>query len=105
VGDRSDKRTPDPGAALRRKGEPEALQRADEPPVVARLIIEVRSDGTRTVARGAMEDLVQGQRVAIEARGSTPFDLALSLAGALVKLPSLARSSLGALRLLGGRKK
>ncbi len=52
----------------------------NEPPVVARLIIEIRSDGTRTIARGAMEDVLTGEKVAIEARGTTPLRLALSLA-------------------------
>jgi len=33
----------------------DALRRADdELPVVARLVIEIRSDGTRTVARGGL---------------------------------------------------
>ena len=52
----------------------------EEPPVVARMIIEIRSDGTRTVARGAMEDARTGERVSVQAEGSTPMALAASLA-------------------------
>jgi hypothetical protein len=48
--------------------------------VVARLVIEIRSDGSRTIARGAMEDVASGQSVALEARGDSPLSLALSLA-------------------------
>jgi hypothetical protein len=50
----------------------EAIEEADEPPVVARLVVEIRSDGTRTIARGAIEDAQRGERVAIEARGDSP---------------------------------
>src|SRR5687767_14232102 len=78
----------------------DALQPADDDlPVVARLVIEIRSDGTRTVARGALEQAQIGEsgeadRVAIEARGGTPTALAADLLRALVTLPfhsSLAR--------------
>jgi hypothetical protein len=75
---------------------PEALEAADDPPVVARLVVEIRSDGSRTVARGAIEDLASGERVAIEARGTTPLalasNLAASLAGTLTRLPFAAAS-------------
>jgi hypothetical protein len=64
----------------------------DDLPVVARLVIEVRSDGTRTVARGALEDQSTGQRVAIQAEGTTPASLASSLMGSLVKLPFFGRT-------------
>lgn len=67
------------------------LERAPEdPPVVARLVVEIRSDGTRTVARGAIEDATSGERVTMEARGSTPQQLALSLARSLLSTPLLA---------------
>jgi hypothetical protein len=72
-----------------------------EPPVVARLMIEIRSDGTRTVARGALEDLANGEKAAVEARGSTPAALAASLLRSLVSGPLLAKV-LGK-RLLRGR--
>jgi hypothetical protein len=62
-----------------------------EPPVVARLVIEIRSDGTRTIARGLAEDVAQGERVRIEAEGSNPLQLALSLVKSLKDLPALAR--------------
>ena len=83
-----------------------------EPPVVARLIVEIRSDGTRTIARGAIEDVASGQKTAIEARGNSPLQLALALARSLGQLPRLAaRSMAGAgsrrltIRGLLGRKK
>lgn len=60
---------------------------SEEPPVVARLVVEIRSDGTRTVARGAMEDLVTGQRTKVEASGGSPVQLAASLAGSLITTP------------------
>lgn len=75
----------------------------DEPPVVARMVIEIRSDGRRTIARGAMEDADSGQKVAIEARGTTPLNLALSLAKTMVKGRAFARSAARA--LLPGRGK
>jgi len=75
----------------------------DEPPVVARLIVEIRSDGTRTVARGALEDVLGGERVAIVARGTTPMALAASLAKSLFQAPMLARHTVKA--LLQGRKR
>lgn len=62
----------------------------DDIPVVARLVVEVRSDGRRTIARGGLEDLTTGQRVTIDARGSTPAALALQLARSVFKLPALA---------------
>jgi hypothetical protein len=64
----------------------------DELPVVARLIIEVRSDGSRTVARGAMEDAASGTRAAIEAKGTTPLELALGLAKSLLSAPWMTRT-------------
>jgi hypothetical protein len=68
-----------------------------EPPVVARLVIEIRSDGSRTIARGAVEDLTTGQRTAIEARGTTPLALVASLSRSIVRLPALARRAARAL--------
>ena len=64
-----------------------------EPPVVARLVIEIRSDGSRTIARGAMEDVVSGQKVAIEAKGDSPFQLAMALAKSIVRGPAFARTA------------
>jgi hypothetical protein len=72
-----------------------------EPPVVARLVIEIRSDGSRTIARGAIEDTANGQRTAIEARGDSPLQLALQLAKSITQLPRLTARS--AVRGLLGR--
>ena len=63
-----------------------------EPPVVARLVIEIRSDGTRTIARGMAEDVAQGERVQIKAEGATPLQLVLSLVKSLRDVPVLARN-------------
>jgi hypothetical protein len=70
---------------------------ADELPVVARLMVEIRSDGSRTIARGAMEDVLSGEKVAIEARGSTPMSLALGLAKSMMRGRAFARSAARAL--------
>jgi len=79
------------------------IDRSDEPPVVARLVIEIRSDGKRTIARGAAEDAVLGEKVAVQAEGTTPMALALSLAKSLFDVPVLARTAFKA--MLAGRKK
>ena len=74
-----------------------------EPPVVARLVVEIRSDGSRTIARGAIEDVTSGQRTALEARGDSPIQLAIALARSLTQLPRLgARSAIRG--LLGKRR-
>jgi hypothetical protein len=69
----------------------------EEPPVVARMIIEIRSDGTRTVARGALEDVISGERTSIEASGGTPIQLAASLASSLLATPFMLGRAAGAL--------
>jgi hypothetical protein len=79
------------------------IETSTEPPVVARLIVEIRSDGTRTVARGAIEDVINDTRTTVEARGSSPLQLALALSKALMQLPRMAASQ--AVRGLLGRKK
>jgi hypothetical protein len=63
----------------------------DEPPVAARLVVEIRTDGTRTVARGAVEDAILGERIAVKVEGATPLELALALARAFVEVPFLQR--------------
>ena len=80
----------------------DAIDHVGEPPVVMRLVIEIRSDGKRTIARGAAEDAVLGEKVAIQAEGATPLALALSLARTLFDVPALARTAARA--LLAGRK-
>jgi hypothetical protein len=73
--------------------EPDELVEDGEPPVVARLVVEIRSDGSRTIARGAIEDVQHGERTAIEARGDSPLSLALALTRAIAQLPRLAARS------------
>lgn len=72
---------------MKRIGEPP--EDDDDLPVVARLVVEIRSDGRRTIARGAAEDRASGQKVAIEARGDSPAQLAVALARSLWKLPGI----------------
>ena len=81
---------------------PPAGELQGEPPVVARLVVEIRSDGSRTIARGAIEDVASGQRTTIEARGDSPLQLAIALARALTQLPRLGARS--AVRGLLGRR-
>jgi hypothetical protein len=73
----------------------------EELPVVARLVVEIRSDGSRTVARGAIEDRSLGQQVGLRVEGRTPLELALALARSVFSLPSLARGAARALRSAG----
>jgi nifR3 family TIM-barrel protein len=56
-----------------------------EPPVVARLIVEIRSDGTRTIARGAIEDALTGERATVEAHGGSPLQLVRPLGSSTPK--------------------
>jgi hypothetical protein len=74
-----------------------------EPPVVARLVVEIRSDGSRTIARGAVEDVSSGARTTLEARGDSPIQLAIALARTLTQLPRLGARS--AVRGLLGRRR
>ncbi len=78
-----------------------ALSSDDDLPVVARLVVEIRSDGRRTVARGAIEDLASGVKTAVIARGDSPVRLAVDLARAIARLPRMAAR--GAVRGLLGR--
>ena len=82
-------------------GAPAELQ--GEPPVVARLVVEIRSDGSRTIARGAMEDVQRGEHVKIEARGDSPIQLAIALARALTRMPGMITRS--TVRGLLGRRR
>jgi len=96
------------GVKDRSKGElvkepPIEIETSTEPPVVARLVVEIRSDGTRTIARGAVEDVLSGQRTTLEARGDSPLQLALQLARVLTQLPRLGARS--AVRGLLGRRR
>ncbi len=62
----------------------------DEPPVVARLVVEIRSDGSRTIARGAIEDRNLGQAAAVKIEAKTPVALARELVRALLSIPRLS---------------
>jgi hypothetical protein len=53
-------------------------------------MVEIRSDGSQTIARGALEDILTGQKVAVRADGTSPAQLARSLASTLVTLPLFA---------------
>jgi hypothetical protein len=68
------------------------LEAKKEPPVVARLVVEIRSDGSHTIARGAAEDAQTGERVTVQAEGATPLALVLSLLKSAFELPTLART-------------
>jgi hypothetical protein len=86
-------------ALVARPSTPSPITTDEPPPVVARLVVEIRSDGSRTIARGAMEDVASGEQVAISAEGGTPGQLAASLAKAMLSIPLMAlqasRSSAG----------
>ena len=66
------------------------------------MVIEIRSDGSRTIARGALEDVDNGERVAIEARGDTPLGLAASLLRNMAEAPLLVAKM--SMPKLGARK-
>lgn len=80
-----------------RAQERDLAEEAGLPPVVARMVVEIRSDGSRTVARGALEDMASGERVALRADGSTPLALASALAKSLLKTPLFAKQAVRAL--------
>tara|TARA_B100000965_G_C19559588_1_gene743863 strand:+ start:329 stop:685 length:357 start_codon:yes stop_codon:yes gene_type:complete len=73
------------------------LERPEEMPVVARMVVEVRSDGTKTVARGAIEDLQTGQQVAIQTDALSTNELSTALAQSLLATSGLAKEALKAL--------
>lgn len=66
----------------------------DKPPLVARLIVEIRSDGTRTIARGGMEDRISGESVTVEASADSPIELAVALAKMIWRTPSIGALAL-----------
>jgi len=67
---------------------PVPANRAPEPPVVAQLMIEIRSDGSHTIARGALHDLRSNESAHVHAEGKTPQQLIASLLGSLLSLPA-----------------
>jgi hypothetical protein len=91
---------------LARLDRDELAETSDELPVVARMVVEIRSNGLRTVARGAMEDAQTGQKVAVVAQGTTPIALATSLAKSMFSAPMMAGHAVKALlRAKLGRKR
>jgi hypothetical protein len=64
---------------------------AELPPVVTRLVIEIRSDGSRTIARGAVEDVRTGEKVELNAEGATPLLLVAKLLKSLTDVPALVK--------------
>ncbi len=74
-----------------------AAQTGELPPVVARLVVEIRSDGSRTIARGALEDAVSGQDVAVAFEADSPAALLGKLTRSLVSLPAMLRPTQAAL--------
>ena len=76
----------------------DTLAEDEELPVVARMVVEIRSDGSRTIARGAAEDGLTGEKVALRIEGTTPLALALSLMKTMSQLPSLARAAVKAFK-------
>ena len=76
------------------------------PPVVARMVIEIRSDGSHTIARGAVEDVQQGTRVDLKVEADSPIKLLWKLVRTVGQTPALMRGARQTVRgLLGGRKK
>jgi hypothetical protein len=84
---------PERGGALEAEG--------DLPPVVARMVVEIRSDGRRTIARGAIEDRALGETVQVRIDGATPIALARELLSSLLKTPVFAKKAIS--QLLAGR--
>ena len=90
AGERVIQRAIEAGTALEVSRNAPLAEPGEEPPVVARLMVEIRSDGSRTIARGGLEDLTTGEKVAVRADGTSPAQLARALAGSLVTLPVFA---------------
>ncbi len=82
------------GSAHPAHRDPASVVQDPELPIVARLVVEIRSDGSRTVTRGALEDAISGETVAIEARADSPLELSLNLAKMLMQAPAMASNSL-----------
>ncbi len=73
----------------------EGLQAEQElPPVVARMVVEIRSDGSRTIARGAVEDQQSGESAALYVEASSPIALVRELSKSLLKTPVLAKEAM-----------
>lgn len=77
---------------------------AELPPVVLRMVIEIRSDGTRTIARGAIEDQRLGERVQIKIDNFSPLLLGKEITRALLSVPSIAKRAARTMLLPRGRR-
>lgn len=84
----------DAEAGIVQPGSRHVAEAEDELPVVARMVVEIRSDGSRTVARGGVEDLLNDEQVTVEARADSPLELSRALAKMLLSAPFAASSSL-----------
>jgi hypothetical protein len=65
------------------------------PPVIARIVVEVRSDGTKTRSYGVLEDLRHGHQSQIVMPGPWP-GVAVALLRNLLTASAMARQVLGA---------
>lgn len=89
---------------LERTAEEASLEaEAGLPPVVLRMVVEVRSDGTRTIARGALEDQRMGERVQIKIDNFSPLLLGKEITRALLSVPSFAKRAARTMLLSRGR--
>lgn len=93
----------EPGPLVEREGSLPLSEEADLPPVVARMVVEIRSDGRRTIARGALEDKLRGETVQLRVDGGTPLALAKELMQSLLRTPVFAQKALS--RLLTSRSR
>lgn len=75
------------------------------PPVVLRMVVEIRSDGSQTIARGAIEDRITGQRAELKAAANSPAALATELSRALLGTSSLGKLLSGPKDAVGRAKK
>ncbi|MBX7082837.1 MAG: hypothetical protein K1X88_26765 [Nannocystaceae bacterium] len=86
---------------LQRRDAPGALVADEDLPVVARLAIEIRSDGSRTVARGAMVDAASGTEAAIRVEAGSLVELAAKLPAVMAQ--AMAHTVAQAARDVGRR--
>ena len=92
--------------AIELDGDAGSIEPGGEPPIVARCVVEVRSDGSMSIARGVFE--TQEQSVLLEGKGRTPAELVAMLArGAFTEARVRLQDTLRGLehRLLGSEAK
>lgn len=93
-------------ARLREQDRERAIELGGEPPIVARCVVEVRSDGSLSIARGIFE--TKEQSVLLEGKGNTPAELVAMLArGAFTQARVRLQDTVRGLeqRLLGSEAK